>query len=98
METIVEKFILQLEAQLSERKIAIALEPEARAWLATKGYDPVYGARPLARVIQTEVRDRLTDEILFGQLVQGGTVTLDVADGALTFSFEGVRGPRVVSE
>ena len=98
METIVEKFILQLEAQLSERKIAIALEPEARAWLATKGYDPVYGARPLARVIQTEVRDRLTDEILFGQLVQGGTVTLDVAEGALTFSFEGVRGPRVVSE
>ena len=68
METIVEKFILQLEAQLAERRVVIALEPEARAWLAEKGYDPVYGARPLARVIQTEVRDPLTDEILFGRL------------------------------
>ncbi|HEU4925667.1 MAG TPA: AAA family ATPase, partial [Vicinamibacterales bacterium] len=64
METIVEKFILQLEAQLAERRVAITLETGAREWLATKGYDPVYGARPLARVIQTEVRDRLTDEIL----------------------------------
>ena len=76
METIVEKFILQLEAQLAERRIAITLEPEARAWLAEKGYDPVFGARPLARVIQTEVRDPLTDEILFGALENGGTVTI----------------------
>ena len=88
METIVEKFILQLEAQLAERKIAITLEPEARAWLAAKGYDPAYGARPLARVIQAEVRDKLTDEILFGQLEQGGTVTLGAVDGALTFTFD----------
>jgi ATP-dependent Clp protease ATP-binding subunit ClpA len=87
MELIVEKFILQLEAQLAERRVAIALEPDARAWLAKKGYDPVYGARPLARVVQKEVRDRLTDEILFGQLEQGGTVTITVADDALAFSF-----------
>jgi ATP-dependent Clp protease ATP-binding subunit ClpA len=86
MELIVEKFILQLEAQLAERRVAITLEPEARAWLAAKGYDPVYGARPLARVVQKEVRDRLTDEILFGQLEQGGTVTIGVADDALTFA------------
>jgi ATP-dependent Clp protease ATP-binding subunit ClpA len=52
METIVEKFVLQLEAQLAERRVAITLTPEARAWLGTKGYDAVYGARPLARVIQ----------------------------------------------
>ena len=78
METIVEKFILQLEAQLAERRVAITLEPEARAWLAEKGYDPVFGARPLARVIQTEVRDPLTDEILFGQLENGGTVTIGI--------------------
>ena len=78
METIVEKFILQLEAQLSERRIAFSLTPEARAWLAKKGYDPVFGARPLARLIQTEVRDPLTDEILFGQLEHGGTVTIGV--------------------
>ena len=85
MELIVEKFILQLEAQLAERRVAITLEPEARAWLARKGYDPVYGARPLARVVQREVRDRLTDEILFGKLENGGTVTIGVANDALTF-------------
>jgi ATP-dependent Clp protease ATP-binding subunit ClpA len=85
METIVEKFILELEAQLSERRVAITLSAEARAHLARKGYDPAYGARPLARLIQAEVRDPLTDEILFGRLEHGGTVTIGVADGALTF-------------
>jgi ATP-dependent Clp protease ATP-binding subunit ClpA len=88
METIVEKFILQLEAQLAERRVAIALEPEARAWLARKGYDPVFGARPLARVIQTEVRDPLTDEILFGRLENGGTVTIALHDDKLDFRFD----------
>ena len=88
METIVEKFILQLESQLAERRVAIALEPEARAWLAEKGYDPVYGARPLGRVIQTEVRDPLTDEILFGRLEHGGTVTIRIEDGRLAFAYE----------
>jgi ATP-dependent Clp protease ATP-binding subunit ClpA len=88
METIVEKFILQLEAQLAERRVAIALEPEARAWLARKGYDPVFGARPLARVIQTEVRDPLTDEILFGRLESGGTVTIALHDDKLDFRFD----------
>jgi ATP-dependent Clp protease ATP-binding subunit ClpA len=93
METIVEKFVLQLEAQLAERRIAIALEPEARAWLAEKGYDPVYGARPLARVIQTEVRDPLTDEILFGRLEHGGTVTIRLEAGKLAFAFEARPAP-----
>jgi ATP-dependent Clp protease ATP-binding subunit ClpA len=89
METIVSKFILQLEAQLAERRIAIALEPEARAWLAVKGFDPVFGARPLARVIQRGVRDPLTDEILFGRLENGGTVTiaLDAATDKLAFGY-----------
>src|SRR5262249_24505579 len=94
METIVEKFILQLEGQLAERHVAITLRPEARAWLATKGYDPKFGARPLARVIQKEVRDRFTDEILFGSLENGGTATIGVADEHLSFSFE----PRQHSE
>ena len=96
METIVEKFILQLEAQLAERRIAITLEPAARAWLAEKGYDPVYGARPLGRVIQTEVRDPLTDEILFGALEHGGTVTIGVADDKLTFVYESRPAPTPV--
>ncbi len=88
METIVEKFILQLEAQLAERRVVIALEPEARRWLAEKGYDLVYGARPLARVIQTEVRDPLTDEILFGSLEQGGIVTIGLKEDKLDFRYE----------
>ena len=104
MEMIVEKFILQLEAQLAEQRVAIALEPEAREWLATKGYDPIYGARPLTRVVQTEVRDPLTDEILFGRLEHGGTVRIGLRrgsttdgdskttdrseDGALTFAYD----------
>jgi len=88
METIVDKFILQLEAQLTDRKVAIALTPAARVWLATAGYDRVFGARPLARVIQKEVRDVLTDQILFGALEHGGTVTIDLADDRLTFAYE----------
>ncbi len=88
METIVEKFILQLESQLAERKVAITLTPEARVWLAAKGFDARYGARPLARVIQKEVRDPLTDEILFGKLENGGTVTIGMQDDRLTFAAE----------
>ncbi len=88
METIVEKFILQLEGQLQERKVAITLTPEARVWLAATGYDPKFGARPLGRVIQKEVRDPLTDEILFGQLEHGGTAVIDVKDDHLTFTYE----------
>ena len=91
METIVEKFVLQLEAQLAERRVAIALQPDARAWLAVKGYDKAYGARPLARVMQTEVRNPLTDELLFGRLQQGGTVRIGLGDDALTFEYEPAR-------
>jgi ATP-dependent Clp protease ATP-binding subunit ClpA len=97
METIVEKFILQLETQLAERKVAITLEPDARAWLAVKGFDAVFGARPLARVIQTMVRDPLTDEILFGRLEHGGTVKigLDKAADKLAFEYETSPAPPV---
>jgi ATP-dependent Clp protease ATP-binding subunit ClpA len=87
METIVEKFVMQLEAQLKDRKVAITLTPEARTWLAKKGYDPKMGARPLGRIIQREVRDPLTDEILFGKLEDGGTVTIGVTDDKLTFQY-----------
>ena len=88
VETIVEKFVLQLETQLAERRVAITLQPDARAWLAAKGYDPTYGARPLARLIQTEVRNPLTDEILFGRLEHGGTVRIGLAGDALQFDVE----------
>ena len=98
METIVEKFILQLEAQLAERRVAVALDPAARAWLARKGYDPVYGARPLARVVQAEVRNPLTDEILFGRLEHGGTVRIGLADDALTFAIDPAAAPARAPE
>jgi ATP-dependent Clp protease ATP-binding subunit ClpA len=87
METIVDKFILQLEAQLSDRHVAITLTPAARTWLAKTGYDRVFGARPLARVVQKEVRDVLTDQILFGRLEHGGTVTIDAGGAGLSFSY-----------
>jgi ATP-dependent Clp protease ATP-binding subunit ClpA len=101
MESIVEKFILQLEAQLAERHVAITLTPEARMWLAAKGFDPVFGARPLARVIQKDVRDPLTDQLLFGALENGGTVTIGADGDKLTFGYEprdsglGTRDPGI---
>jgi len=98
METIVDKFILQLEAQLTERRVAITLAPEARTYLAKKGFDPVMGARPLSRVIQTEVRDPLTDEILFGRLESGGTVTIGMDGDKLAFGFEPAAAPPAARE
>jgi ATP-dependent Clp protease ATP-binding subunit ClpA len=95
METIVEKFILQLESQLAERHVAITLTPEARTWLAEKGYDAVFGARPLSRIVQREVRDPLTNEILFGQLENGGTVTIATGPGGLQFQYE--KRPETVN-
>ena len=97
MEMIVEKFILQLEAQLAEQRVAITLEPRAREWLAVKGYDPLYGARPLSRVVQTDVRNPLTDEILFGRLENGGTVHigLNADSDALDFVYEPAKSPPV---
>jgi len=96
MELIVSKFVLELEAQLRERKVAINLADEARAWLARKGYDPKFGARPVTRVIQEHVRDPLTDEILFGELENGGEVTIKVnaAGDGLAFEFK----PTIVKE
>jgi ATP-dependent Clp protease ATP-binding subunit ClpA len=88
MEAIVEKFIRELETQLGERRIQIVLAPEARAYFAAKGYEPQFGARPLGRVLQTELRDPLTDEILFGKLQNGGRVTVGLADGKVTLSAE----------
>ena len=73
---VVEKFVLQLEAQLAERQINIELSSEAADWLATKGYDQQMGARPLARVIQEHVKKPLAEEVLFGKLAKGGTVRI----------------------
>lgn len=85
---IVDKFIIQLEAQLSDRNVSIQLTDEARDYLAKKGYDPMMGARPLSRVIQEKVKRPLAEELLFGRLTGGGFVLVELKDGELTFSLE----------
>jgi ATP-dependent Clp protease ATP-binding subunit ClpA len=75
---VVQKFVMQLEAQLSERGVTFDLSPEAIAWLADKGYDERMGARPLGRVIQEHIKKPLADEVLFGKLRKGGTVRVTV--------------------
>lgn len=75
---VVQKFVMQLETQLSERNVTFELQPEAIAWLAEKGYDEKMGARPLARVIQENIKKKLADEILFGKLKKGGVVRVSV--------------------
>ena len=87
MERIVDKFIAEMDAQLLERKIKVELTPAARARLAEKGYDKDFGARPLARLIQKEIKDPLSDEVLFGRLARGGNVRVDVGDDVFTFDF-----------
>jgi ATP-dependent Clp protease ATP-binding subunit ClpA len=86
----VEKFVLQLEAQLAERQVNIELSPEARDWLARTGYDSHMGARPLARIIQEHVKRPLADEVLFGKLSAGGTVrvVLETEDGKEKLAFK----------
>jgi len=82
---VVDKFILELENQLADRSVAIELTDEARIWIATKGYDDMYGARPLARFIQENVKKKLADELLFGRLAKGGTVLIKLKDNELDF-------------
>ncbi len=87
MERVVDKFVAELKTQLTERKVEIELSDAARAWLARAGYDPDFGARPLARVIQSQIKDRISDQILFGPLEKGGRVRIDADDSGLTFDY-----------
>jgi ATP-dependent Clp protease ATP-binding subunit ClpA len=77
---VVEKFVLQLEAQLADRGVTFELEPGATAWLAERGYDERMGARPLGRLIQEEIKKPLAEEVLFGKLQKGGIVKVSVED------------------
>jgi ATP-dependent Clp protease ATP-binding subunit ClpA len=89
IDKVVEKFVLELEAQLGDRDVTFDLTPEATRWLGEKGYDDAFGARPLARVIQDNIKKPLADEILFGKLKDGGTVRvlLDREADKLAFEF-----------
>ena len=86
--SVVDKFIFELEQQLADRKVALVVEPEARVWLAERGYDPQMGARPMARLIKDRIKKPLAEELLFGKLVGGGTVRVDVKDGELVFAYD----------
>ena len=82
---VVDKFVMQLETQLGDRDVTIELTEEARGWLAKRGYDRQFGARPLARVIQEHIKKPLAEELLFGKLAKGGVVKVRVEDGKLAF-------------
>ncbi|KHM51098.1 Clp protease ClpX [Pseudoalteromonas distincta] len=85
---VVDKFIVELQAQLDKKSVNLELTPKAREWLADKGYDKAMGARPMARVIQEELKKQLANEILFGELVDGGTVKVSVKDKKIRFDYE----------
>ncbi|KQT34807.1 ATP-dependent Clp protease ATP-binding subunit ClpA [Sphingomonas sp. Leaf412] len=86
---VVDKFILQLELQLADRDVHIKLDDESKKWLTDKGYDKMYGARPMGRLIQEKIKQPLAEELLFGKLVHGGEVTVKLKDNALSFTIEG---------
>ncbi len=87
MEKVVDKFIKELNGQLAAKKIKLTISNKVRTWLAKKGYDPQYGARPLARVIQTDIKDALSDEILFGRMQKGGEIGIDLKEDKLVFNY-----------
>jgi len=98
---VVQKFVMQLEAQLADRHVTIETTEEAADWLAKNGFDELYGARPLARVIQDNIKKPLADEILFGRLVKGGHVKVVLKDSKLAFEIEGeerVPGAPVIED
>ncbi|MCP1374836.1 ATP-dependent Clp protease ATP-binding subunit ClpA [Dyella lutea] len=94
---VVDKFLIELESQLTEKHVALDVDADARRWLAEHGFDPQMGARPMARVIQEKVKRALADELLFGKLAEGGKVRLGVRDGELTVDTESAEKlPAVV--
>ena len=90
---VVVKFVDELEAQLADRNVRFELSEAAAQWLADKGYDRLYGARPLARVIQDSIKKPLAEELLFGRLVKGGVVHIDAKGGELVFDIIEAKRP-----
>jgi len=95
---VVEKFVLQLEAQLMDRNVSIELTKPAAEWLADKGYDDKMGARPLGRVIQEHIKKPLAEELLFGKLAKGGVVRVSIEDGALKLDIQEPGNPQLSSK
>ena len=95
---VVEKFVMQLEAQLADRNVTIELSSSAKEWLAERGYDRLYGARPLGRVIQEWIKKPLAEELLFGKLVHGGSVKVAMKDDKLDFEYTSAPPPPVLAK
>jgi len=93
---VVDKFVSELGAQLADRRVHLEVDAEARAWLAEKGYDPLYGARPLARIIQDHIKRPLADELLFGELAKGGKVVVTIRDGKPAFDCSPAKIPALL--
>jgi ATP-dependent Clp protease ATP-binding subunit ClpA len=85
---VVDKFVFELESQLADKDVSLLLAPDARAWLAEHGCDPLMGARPMKRVIQEQIKRPLAEELLFGKLSRGGTIRISVKNGKLAFAIE----------
>ncbi|TNF92165.1 MAG: AAA family ATPase, partial [Gammaproteobacteria bacterium] len=88
---VVDKFLIELQSQLDDKKVTLDVDMKAREWIANKGYDPKMGARPMQRIIQEDIKKALADELLFGELSEGGKVYITETDGELTFQYEGLK-------
>jgi ATP-dependent Clp protease ATP-binding subunit ClpA len=93
---VVEKFVQELAAQLADRRVHLEVDAQAKAWLGEKGYDPLYGARPLARAIQEHIKRPLADELLFGTLAKGGKVVVTIRDGQPAFDCTPANTPALL--
>jgi len=92
---VVDKFIIELETQLEDRNVMIELTDSAREWLAKKGYDKLFGARPLSRVIQQHIKKQLAEELLFGKLENGGVVVVSIVDNKVSFEYPETTGTKL---
>ena len=87
VEKVVDKFLGELQDRLDKQKVVLTTTAAAKKWLAERGYEPRFGARPLARLIESEIARTLADEVLFGRLIKGGRVTVDVEGDRLSFAY-----------
>lgn len=95
---VVDKFLVELQAQLDDKKVSLETDDAARLWLGEQGYDKVMGARPMARLLQERIKRKLAEELLFGKLLHGGRVFVSVADGDLSVTVEEKETPRHMAE
>jgi ATP-dependent Clp protease ATP-binding subunit ClpA len=100
IERVVDKLVIEIEAQLEQKGVALSLDDGARRWIAERGYDPKMGARPMARVLQEHVKRPLAEELLFGRLVNGGSVRVTLAEGgeSLALDVRPAKSPELLGQ